>query len=410
MSAVMMSNPGLPLAVYGNPRRRGKHRRNPTFSYHARRAGRFTKSLGISAPNRRALKRKLALTMPGWSISSIKMLGASRRRHKGTTMTKTSHRSRAFSRRRARYTVGRTYRKRGKGYVRITRAHIRRHAKRPLRHPAVWWSGKKGKIMYFGTGTRRGRKGFRRIRFTNPRRRHHRRHYRSNPGTTIKAYVGGLTSAPSRIMSNLKGRGAIKHAVAMAAGGAATYIAGGIITRTVVSPLLNKIGLSTVMANPTAQRVVGAAMPYTMAFALSKLGMFRKYAAALNLGGALASIVELIMPGWIGNQLMMVPGIASLPGFQTMSGLGGLHGGVNGLAGYFGVDVLAGYVQAPSYAGVGGYVQAPSYAGVGSPEALAGYVQAPSYAGVGQAEALAGSAGIGSYLDHGDYTKSYLDW
>ena len=102
MSAVMMSNPGLPLAVYGNPGRRRGHRRNPKFSYVARRSGRFTRSIGVDAPNRRALKRKLALSMPGWSVSSIKVIGGAGRSTRRThTMTKLSHRSRAFSRRRA---------------------------------------------------------------------------------------------------------------------------------------------------------------------------------------------------------------------------------------------------------------------------------------------------------------------
>jgi len=136
--------------------------------------------------------------------------------------------------------------------------------------------------------------------------------------------------------------------------------------------------------------VVGGLLPYTAAFAITKLvgkKLGSDVCSALMLGGALASVVELIRPGMVGD-LLKKAGLGQLPyAGPALAGLGALSGPVCGL-GYG--DMLAGYVEAPSYAGTAGYVEAPSYAGT------AGYVEAPSYAGTA---GLGSEALAGTYLD-----------
>lgn len=381
MTPVLLSNPGLPLAIYGNPVRRGKkRRRNPVF---------LGSKAGMWATNPGSLKKSLSKRFPGWRVTSIRPV-KTRRNPRKATMARTrlrrskttgrflSRRARKFQRRRARYTVGRTYKRKG-AWVKVQRAHIRRRKGRKIRNRAVKWSGRKGKIVYSGIGGRKGRKGIRRMRFTNPRRRKSRS--RRNPAGVLRSYTRGLTSAPGDVFSTLKNFN-LKKGFALGAGTLAAYVAGGIASR-FAAPYVAQIPV--LGTNPMAARVVGAAFPYTIAFAASRMGFLGKYKHAVLLGGAAASILELIMPGQVGALFARIPGVASIPGVQGLAGLGGLSGAAN---------ELCGYVQAPSYAGVGdadalaGYVQAPSYAGVGQADALAGYVQAPSYAGVGNADYL----------------------
>lgn len=383
MTPVLLSNPGLPLAIYGNPGRRRSRRKNPVFL--GSRAGMWATNPVMSKLHKR-----------GWRVTSVKVVRnktsrrrsrAVRRNPRKAPMAKVrrskrtgrfiSHRTRRFQRRRARYTVGRTYRRKG-AWARVFKAHVRRHKGRKIKNRAVKWSGRKGKIVYSGIGGRRGRKGIRRVRFTNPRRRSRSRR---NPAISLRGYTHGLTSAPGQVFSTLKNFN-LKKGLGLGAGAVASYVAGGIASR-FASPYIAMIPV--VGTNPMFQRVVGAAFPYTIAFLASQAGFLGKYKHAALLGGAAASILEFIMPGRVAGWIQQIPGLSSVPGIQGLAGLGGLSGPA---------DALAGYVQAPSYAGVGeadalaGYVQAPSYAGVGQADALAGYVQAPSYAGVGNADYL----------------------
>lgn len=426
MTPVLLSNPGLPLAVYGNPGKRRKsksrtaRRKNPV--YLGSKAGMWATNPG--------LKRKLAKKFPGWKVTSIKVVSgkvrkarnakkssvrrkssrrrvrAVRRNPRKATMARTksrrrrsnparskrtgrflSHRTKKFQGRRARRTVGRTYRRKGRTVV-VTRAHVRRRAGRRVKNLAVKWSGKRGKISYRGYGYRKGRKGRRVVRFTNPKRRSKARR---NPAMA-SSYIRGLTSAPSNVVGLFKGGNTVKKVAFTAGGAIGAYVAGGVVSRFVSPFLANVPGMS----NPMIQRVVGAAFPYTIAFAAAKFVDLGKMKNHVLVGGALASILELLVPGQVASWIQRIPGLSAIPGVQGLAGLGGLSGPS---------DMLAGYVQAPSYAGVGqdmlaGYVQAPSYAGVGDGEALAGYVQAPSYAGVGNAD----------YLETDNYLKSsYLN-
>jgi len=437
MPAVLLSNPGgLPLAVLGNPGKRKLHmarrrsrrsrltkaekawkranreslRRNPTYEFATRSPGGAIKSGTHRTSGRAHLDSFLGRQFPGYEVVSVRSLGGGKRKRKSKSKRKASrprrstskkhrgkrsHRkasamakTRRRSRRRSRSSrvVGRTYRRKGRGFVRVSNRYVRSRRGKRSRHPAVSWSGRKGKVVYSGTGNRRGKRRHKihAIRFTNPKRRRSRRRGRArrNPGA-IGAYVGGLTSAPGKVLGMFKGKNMVKNALFLGGGTVATYLIGGIVMK-FASPLLAKIpGASGVLANPMVQRVVGATMPYTAAFIATKL--FRKqigaYAGPIMLGGAVASLIELLMPGKVHQLIAMIPGASSLPGFNGMSGP------TDALAGFFGTE-LAGYVSAPSYAGVGneqlaGYVSAPSYAGVGEATQLAGYVSAPSYAGVG---------------------------
>lgn len=446
MTPVLLSNPGLPLAVYGNPgkRRKSKSRRKSNPRNKRRRSTSRRKNpvylgskAGMWATNP-GLKRKLAKKFPGWKVTSIKVVKrkarkarksskarkaksssrrrtssrrrarAVRRNPRKATMARTksrrrrsnptrskrtgrflSHRTKKFQGRRARRTVGRTYRRKGRTVV-VTRAHVRRRAGRRVKNAAVKWSGKRGKISYRGYGYRKGRKGRRVVRFTNPKSRRSRR-ARRNPAMA-SSYIRGLTSAPSNVVGLFKGGNTVKKVAFTAGGAIGAYVAGGVVSRFVSPFLANVPGMS----NPMIQRVVGAAFPYTIAFAAAKFVDLGKMKNHVLVGGALASILELLVPGQVASWIQRIPGLSAIPGVQGLAGLGGLSGPS---------DMLAGYVQAPSYAGVGqemlaGYVQAPSYAGVGNGEALAGYVQAPSYAGVGNAD----------YLETDNYLKSsYLN-
>lgn len=417
MTPVLLSNPGLPLAIYGNPgprRGRGKRRsrRNPVF---------LGPKAGMWATNP-GLKRALGKRFKGWRIASVKVVRSKRRKSRRSRSRATrrnprkapmartksrrrrarvarskrtgrflSRRTRRFQRRRARYTVGRTYRRKG-AWVKVQRAHVRRRKGRRVKNRAVKWSGRKGKILYSGIGGRKGRKGIRRMRFTNPRRRRGRA--RRNPSLSLKGYLGGITGAPKDVLGNLK-HFTLKKGISLGLGTVATYVAGGIASR-FASPYVAMIPV--LGTNPLFQRVAGAAFPYTVAFIAAKAGFLGKYKSAALLGGAVASILEFIVPGQVASWVQRIPGLSAIPGIQGIAGLGGLSGSA---------AELAGYVQAPSYAGVGaadalaGYVQAPSYAGVGQADALAGYVQAPSYAGVGNAD----------YLTTDDYVPkaSYLN-
>jgi hypothetical protein len=437
MAAVMLSNPGLPLAVLGNPRRR-KHmakrrRRNPskrTPRFFLRRFKRnpYYHGTGYSkggsmwatgtaprfAKSRSALRD--ALEAEGISVSNItpvRKSGKSKRRvrrhHKKahrarrTTMAKTRRRTSAKRRiaalRRHSKVIGRVFRRKVKGRkyaVKILGVRKGHGKRRKVR--AVKWSGKKGSKIYraLSYGSRH-KKGTHVIGFTNPKRRgkrRARRTYRRNPlPGVIGEYVGGLTTAPRKAMSLFKGPGMIKNVGFTAAGAIGSFMVGGVISHKLIKPLLEKVAPSFAaqVADPTTiqARVVGGLLPYSTAFLVTKLfgkKLGADASSALLLGGAIASIVELIRPGLVGDGLKKL-GLGSIP---QLAGLGALGGPVCGL-GYS--DQLAGYYSTQAYhgqsAGVHGIVSVPAYQGSAG---IAGYVQDRSQrlSGMGT-EVLAGT-------------------
>jgi hypothetical protein len=430
MAAVLLSNPGLPLAVLGNPRRRSKRKnpmtrtprfflrrfkrgkRNPYVSASGYTAGgAFVGAPAVYGKNKADIAAKLAAQ--GLDISSmraVKKSGGSikrrskhrkhskaRRARKHSMSTKTRRsRARRMARRTPSSLIGKVFRRkvRGKRYAVKILGRRKGHGKK-RRVVAVRWSGKRGSKIYralsFGS---RHKKGTHVIGFTNPKRtkRRARRTTRRNPGL-VADFAGGLTSAPGKIMSIFKGKDAVKNGLFAAGGAVGTFMLGGVLSAKVIRPLLEKVapGIAARVADPSTieARVVGGLLPYTAAFAITKLAGKRlgsDISSALLIGGAVASAIELIRPGMVGDLLKKV-GLGEMPGGTMLAGLGALSGPVCGL-GYG--DMLAGYVEAPSYAGTAGYVEAPSYAGT------AGYVDAPSYAGTA---GLGSEQLAGTYLD-----------
>lgn len=436
MAAVLLSNPGLPLAVLGNPRRRRSKRKNPmtrTPRFFLRRFKRGKRNPYVSASGYTAGgafvgkpavygKTKTAamqLAMAGLDASSshtVKKSGASikrrrkhrkvhkkaRRGHRKSTMSKKTRRSRARKMARSALSnlIGRVFKRkvRGKRYaVKVLGRRTGRGKKRKML--AVRWSGKRGSKIFraLSFGSKR-RKGTHVIGFTNPRRRKHRsrRTSRRNPGIAAD-YLGGLTGAPSKVMGLFKGGNAVKNGLFAAGGAVGTFMLGGILSAKLVRPLLEKVapGFAARVADPSTieARVVGGLLPYTAAFAITKLvgkKLGSDVSSALLIGGAVASAIELIRPGMVGDLLKKV-GLGEMPGGQMLAGLGALSGPVCGL-GYS--EMLAGYEIAPAYAGTNGYVEAANYSGTAG---INGYVDAAAYQG--SVAGLGSEQLAGTYLD-----------
>lgn len=449
MAAVLLSNPGLPLAVLGNPRRsvmskrtphfflrrfkRGK--RNPYYHHAGYSAGGSLVSSGTApryAKSRAALRD--ALEAEGISVSNITPVlktGKSKRRHrrlhrkhtkahraKRPHMKKAHRRSsvkrRLAALRRHAKILGRVFKRkvRGRKYA-IKVLHVRKGRGTKRKIHAVRWSGRKGSKIYtalsFGS---RHKKGTHVMGFTNPRRRKHRARRstsRRNPGIAAE-YLGGLTTAPRKAMSLFKGPGMAKHLLYTAGGAVGSFMVGGIFSSKVLRPLLEKIAptFAAQAADPSTiqARLVGGALPYTTAFLITKLfgkKLGADVSSAVLLGGAVASIIELLRPGMVGDALKKV-GLGQLPyAGPALAGLGALSGPVCGL-GYS--DQLAEYVEAASYqgaAGMRGYEQAPAYQGSAG---IAGYVADRSMrvSGLGR-EVLAGT-----FLDDASTNMLTNDW
>jgi hypothetical protein len=417
MAAVLLSNPGLPLAVLGNPGRSRRSlkmkrsvrfflrrfKRNPHYNVTTQTAGGALKQDRTFSRNEASLRAKLASA--GLDVISVsKAAGAPRKKHRKTavaTKSRKHHMARKTKRRSKRRTshrlhlsaYGRVYRKKiGKHMhsVRIIGSRKARAGKKKVRRAAVKWSGRRGTVsikgLAFGSAKKRGTH---KVYFTNPKRRKSRRARRNPVGALAGDFVGGLTSFPRKAMGLFKGPNMIKNVAFTAGGAVGTFMIGGVLSAKVIRPLLEKVapGFAAKVADPSSiqARIVGGILPYAAAFAITKLfgkKLGSDISTALLLGGAAASVVELIKPGMVGDLLKKV-GLGEIPTVgPALAGLGALNGPIAGL-GYG--DALAGYVEAPAYAGTAGYVEAPAYAGT------AGYVEAPAYAGTGGADELAGT-------------------
>lgn len=427
----MLSNPGLPLAVLGNPGRKNtmskrtprfflrrfkRSRKNPYVSASGYTAGgAFVGKPAVYGKTKADVAAKLAASgLDVSSMTAVRKSGASikRRKHRKARRTtskksrkspmaktrRSSVKKRLAALRRSRHSrrVGRVFKRtvNGKRYaVKILKA--RRGTGKRRKVKAARWSGKKGSAIYtaLSFGSKR-RKGTHVIGFTNPKRRKHRarRTSRRNPGIAAD-YLSGLTGAPTKVMSLFKGGNAAKNAAFAAGGAVGSFMIGGVLSAKVIRPLLEKVApaFAAQVADPSTiqARLVGGLLPYTAAFAITKL--FGKklggdVSSALMVGGAVASVIELIRPGMVGDLLKKV-GLAELPyAGPALAGLGALSGPVCGL-GYS--DQLAGYYSSPAYAGQAGIVQAPAYQGSAG---IAGYVSDRSQrlSGMGT-EVLAGT-------------------
>ncbi len=346
MPLMLLSNPGLHLALLGNPRRKRRKGRGK-FGFPSRK--RFTQAR--------------------W---------------------------------RARARVGKRFRIKGGGSYRVlgVSRKMKRGSRRKIHRKGISWSGRKGGIRYRGAVRRRGARKYRRAVWTNPRKRKTKR---NNPMKVVSSYIKALKGAPRDIASTFKGPKKIKHTLFAAGGAVGTYMLGGVFTSQVLVPALGRLGAGGFMANPTAQRIVGGLVPFSLGYAMSKF-IKGDIGKALAVGGAVASLVEIVAPGYVGQLLNRTPVVQQVAAAAPAAAS---NGPVHGMSG------LAGYVDAPAYQGVGGYVDAPAYQGVGDADDLAGYVDAPAYQGVGEEDAQAGDddtmAGVDGYIEEGSkYMESYL--
>ncbi len=220
--------------------------------------------------------------------------------------------------------------------------------------------------------------------------------------STVSQYVSAVKRAPREVLAVFKGRNKIKH-IAFAAGGAiGTYALGGIATSSLIAPLLARVGGGALLASPIGSRVIGGMVPFTLGYIGSKF-VKGDIGKALMVGGAAASMLELLAPGMIARLVYRVPTVG--PMAVASAPAAAVKGPVNG---------MDGYVDAKAYQGTGGYVDAKAYQGTGSDE-LAGYVDAKAYQGTGDlADDLAGEdddlAGVDGYLtEAGGYLQPYLN-
>lgn len=212
MPLMLLSNPGLHLALLGNPRR-GRRR------------------LRVRGP--RSLKRKTFLA--GWS--------------------------------RAKRRVGKVGHTRGRTTYKITSARISRDRRRRKHAKGISWSGRRGSFRFGVRIRRRGSRRARRTSVTNPRHRkghtmsRRRRHSRRNPNI-VGGYITAAKGAPKQVMSLFTGPNKIKNIGFAAGGAAATYLAGGLVTSKLLTPLLGKIpGAANIVGSPMGKRIVGGLVP-----------------------------------------------------------------------------------------------------------------------------------------------------
>lgn len=224
----------------------------------------------------------------------------------------------------------------------------------------------------------------------------------------LNQYVSAAKRAPKEILGVFKGRNKIKH-IAFAAGGAVgTFALGGILTSSVLAPAMSMVGAGGILANPMARRVIGGLMPFTVGYVASKF-VKGDIGKALLVGGAAASLLELVSPGMVARLTYRTPVVG--PRLVAAAPAAAVRGPVNG---------LDGYVDAKAYQGTGevdGYVDAKAYQGTG--DDLDGYVDAKAYQGTGEvgddmADDLAGEddelAGVDGYLtDANKYMQTYLN-
>ncbi len=220
----------------------------------------------------------------------------------------------------------------------------------------------------------------------------------------VSSYIAAAKRAPREVLSTFKGPKKIKHALFAAGGAVTTYAIGGIVTAKVLVPALGMIGAGTLMANPIAKRVVGGMVPFTVGYIGSRFVRNADLKKAIMVGGAVASLMEIAMPGMIGGLIARAtpaPVAAMVPAAAKAGPVNGMYG-------------LDGYVDSPAYQGTGGYVDSPAYQGTGDNDQVDGYVDSPAYQGTGADDDLAGPddvmAGVDGYLEQGQkYMESYLN-
>lgn len=338
----------------------------------------------------------------------------SRRGRKVTVRRARGHRKLSAGKRRR---LSRSWRKKtapGRKYAMFGAVVQKRPGKRVHRR-GYRFSGRKGTVKLF---SRRSGK----LAMTNPRRRSHHRSGRSfgfmrNPmkaasGFIHDTWVQPIVTLPKTLPALFKTK-PLKHAVFATGGAVAGLVGGSAVQSFVLTNLAAYLPTSVAGALGTGliQRVVGAGFSLLAGGLVARFAIKdRDAATAFIVGTAAASLAEAVFPAQVGSFFASLPVVGGwFSGFNASP--------VSGLAGLFGSDELAAYVQSPAYQGVGAYVQSPAYQGVGayvqSPayQGVGAYVQSPAYQGVGGLGALAGRrsdavAGMGVI---GSNMPSHLD-
>jgi hypothetical protein len=217
-----------------------------------------------------------------------------------------------------------------------------------------------------------------------------------------KQYISAVKRAPSEVLSVVKHH-KLKTLLFTAGGAVGTYALGGILTAQFVAPMLARFGGGAILTSPIGKRVVGGLTPFTIGFIASKF-VKGNIGKALAVGGAAASIVELVSPGMLASLVYRTPIVG--PAAVAAAPAAAVRGPVNG---------LEGYVDAKAYQGTGGYVDAKAYQGTGDmdEDSVDGYVDAKAYQGTGDMEDDLASddlAGVDGYLtDASKYMETYLN-
>ena len=267
---------------------------------------------------------------------------------------------------------------------RFVKASVRRKVGKKKHVKGRSWTGRKGTVVL------RMRKSGK-VWATNPRRR---KGARRNPsiGAAARNFVVAPVMALPKSLPNLF-KGSVVTNGAFAAGGAITALAGGTALQQVIMNLLNKVApgaMASVMSKGIVQRIVGAS------FALVAGGVVGQFAikkpasrAAFITGTAAAALAEALFPGRVASIARDLPIVGQYIVVPASP--------VQGLMGLYGSDMLAAYVEAPAYQGVGAYVEAPAYQGVGD----LGASMDDAVAGLGSNDMLAGAIGsnMASHLD-----------
>jgi hypothetical protein len=164
----------------------------------------------------------------------------------------------------------------------------------------------------------------------------------------------------------------IKHALIAGAGGITGLVGGQIVQAQVFNLLARTVPSivpSATLGKGMVQRVVGASFALVTGGLVAKFALKGDNQKTFITGVAAAALVEAIFPGRMAQALASVPVIGPVLTPQASP--------VQGLAGLFGSDDLAGYTSNPAYQGVGAYTENPAYQGVGA------YTENPAYQGVG---------------------------
>lgn len=362
---VTMSNPGLHLAVIGNPGNPGRRKKR-----------RSTK--GKSMARRRMSKAQKKALAKGFRARGLPVPAKLRTNpgtKRGAAKSRRKLRRKQLRRRRS---AAAAYRKRARGYhVVVRRKAGRRKANRRFSRAYGIRTGRKGTISF-----RRRKGGRSRLVATNPRRRRSRRRTRTNPPLTAKSWARGITALPTNLMGIFRGKDMLPN-VGMAGLGVVTGIVGGGMARGFVMGAVGSVAPG-IASNRLVQGLIGGLVTYTGGYAAGRLLIKNdRRRVAFVTGSAVAALAQALFPGAITGMLTSIPFVG--PQLARLPGMNGL-GAYVAAPGYQGVgryaEPLAGYVEAPGYQAVG---YDPAVAG--ADDALAGelgaYVEAPGYQGVG---------------------------